>query len=428
MRKDILVLHGMGPRNTWFSGVADIELMFPSYDQYNRYTTHNSYMKIPKAVKNYQFDAIIMMSTFMDFVASHGCKSNWIKQYKFLKTTSCPKIVFAQDDYWFSEVRDEFYTEFKIDKLYSVCPEKDWPELFPNFLSIGGKVKQGYTTYMTPAARELTGYFKKWDDRLYDFVYRAKKTPSAPNRFGFIKGVIGERFLKKINQNQYKCDISTDSKKLLYGSSWYKFVANSKAILGSNSGSSVRLRNHQIDNNLRQFQINFPNATWDAVESNVFDQIDRSKNYTAISPRNLEAAMLGTLQVLTPGDYSGILKAKKHYIPLEEDCSNLEEVLAYLRDKEFCLTIIKTCREELENFSEFQVEKVISDVSQFIHRQGEEKNQNRRFWQWLLMSLISHFQNNLVIILKSVLLTKAKKLFYMLSPRIRFTLRQWIRS
>ena len=32
MRKDILVLHGMGPRNTWFSGVADIELMFPLYD------------------------------------------------------------------------------------------------------------------------------------------------------------------------------------------------------------------------------------------------------------------------------------------------------------------------------------------------------------------------------------------------------------
>ena len=98
-------------------------------------------MKIPKAVKNYQFDAIIMMSTFMDFVASHGCKNNWINQYKFLKRAGCPKIVFAQDDYWFS-IRDEFYTEFKIDKLYSVCPERDWPELFPNFCQLVEKLNK----------------------------------------------------------------------------------------------------------------------------------------------------------------------------------------------------------------------------------------------------------------------------------------------
>ena len=113
-------------------------------------------------------------------------------------------------------------------------------------------------------------------------------------------------------------------------------------------------------------------------------------------------------------------KAKKHYIPLEEDCSNLEEVLAYLADKEFCLNIIKTCREDLENFSALQVEKIISEVSEFIQSQSKEKSQNRRDWQWLLMSLISHFQNNLIIIVKSASLTKAKRIFYMLSPEIRF--------
>ena len=159
---------------------------------------------------------------------------------------------------------------------------------------------------MTPAARDLIGYFKPWTSD-FTILFIEQKTPSAPNRFGFIKGVIGERFLKKINQNQYKCDISTDPKELLYGGSWYKFVANSKAILGSNSGSSVRLRNYQIDNSLKQFQMKFPNATWAEIESNVFDKKDRFKNYTAISPRNIEAAMLGALQVLTPGDYSGIL-------------------------------------------------------------------------------------------------------------------------
>ena len=37
-------------------------------------------------------------------------------------------------------------------------------------------------------------------------------------------------------------DVSNDPKDLIYGDKWVEFLSNSKAVLGSNSGSSVILR------------------------------------------------------------------------------------------------------------------------------------------------------------------------------------------
>ena len=44
-------------------------------------------------------------------------------------------------------------------------------------------------------------------------------------------------------------------------------------------------------------------------------------------PRNLEAALSETLQIATAGEYSGLMDADHDYLKLEEDCSNIEQVL-----------------------------------------------------------------------------------------------------
>ena len=109
----------MGLKDKWFKGVADIELMFPKYDKHNNYIVHNCFIKIPDFIKKYPFDAIIMMSTFMDKNVGPKIFTNqWLPQIEFLKNSKAKKIVFSQDDYWFSEIRDKFYCTFAEFEKY----------------------------------------------------------------------------------------------------------------------------------------------------------------------------------------------------------------------------------------------------------------------------------------------------------------------
>lgn len=359
----ILVLHGLGESSSWLKGVADVELMFPQYDKKNKYLVHSARLALPKEVSRYPFSAIIMTSTFMDRVVEHGLSSRWIRQYDFLKSATARKIVFPQDDYWQCEVRDQFYVEWSVDEIFPVCPPSSWRELIPGSMSAGITVSQGYTTYVTPLMQNLSEHSKPWAERDYDVVYRASRMPTAPNRLGMIKGVIGDRFMQAFGaKTGFKFDIGSGAGALIVGSDWHKFVGNSRAILGSNSGSSIRLRNPDVARAILNYQLRHSEVSIEQLEEATVPDVDRGKNYTAISPRNVEAAMLNTLQILVPGDYSGILKPYEHYIPLDENCTNIEEVLAILKDESRCKRIVDNCRSQILGRAELNADRFMFDV------------------------------------------------------------------
>jgi hypothetical protein len=411
----ILLLHAMGPPKKWFVGVSDVELMFSLYDKNNKYIVHNAFIKLPKLIQDYPFDAIIIMSTFMDKVTSKGLSSRWIKQYDFIKYFAGIKIVFPQDDYWFSEIRDKFYVDYGIDRVHPVCPKESWQELIPKYIQSGGNVKQGYTTYITPRLRDLQLLEKPYDERKNHVVYRAKKIPTAPNRFGYIKGVLGDCFLGKVDSLNFSFDISTNPKDLIHGEKWHQFIANSKAILGSNSGSSVRLRNKEVFQRLRDYQLKHTEKTGDEVEEAVFAPNDREKEYTAISPRNIEAAMLGTLQILVKGPYGHILRPNIDYVALLEDCGNANSLMEIVEDEKTSVEIINNCKERLFNAHELQVENIISDTILFIVNNLEKKLGSRNKKSRIRFETLSKFNDSWAIIsihLKSVyleILTKISK-------------------
>jgi spore maturation protein CgeB len=51
-----------------------------------------------------------------------------------------------------------------------------------------------------------------------------------------------------------------------------------------------------------------------------------------VSPRVFEAIAARTVLVLFEGNYSGVVKAGEHFIPLKKDGSNLAEVVSLLQD------------------------------------------------------------------------------------------------
>jgi hypothetical protein len=411
---NVLVLHGMGKEKAWFPGVADEELIFPKYDPENNYLVHNCYLPLPQIVQDYEFDAVFMMATFMWEIIKNGLQGKWIKQLEFLKHTSAIKIVFPQDDYWHCEIRDAFYVGWGIHKVFPVCPPESWSELVPRYLESGGNIEQGYTTYVTDYMKNLSQYAKDWEERDFDVVFRAKKTPVAPNHFGVIKGIIGDRFLTAIGENSgLSCDISTNPLKLIRGSAWYKFMGTSKAILGSNSGSSIRLRNRRIASKFQSYQAKNPKSSLDELEKAVIPEIDRNKSYTAISPRNLEAAMLGTVQILVQGDYGGFLEPWEDYIPLAEDCANIDQVLWHLRDRAYCMQVATSCRRKLLGAKELNAERFIEQVIAFVRTKYADavESDNTDFeelvkqheWQVALLALLYEIKQFTPSLIKTLL-------------------------
>ena len=425
---NILVLHGLGPRPKWFTGVSDVELMFPKYGRGAKYFTHNCYASFPKLLKSINFDGIIFMSTFIDYVVAYGCSSRWMRQFNFIRQSGATKIAFAQDDYWFSEVRDEFYTKFQIDRLYSVCPQQSWSELFPKYLKTKGDVKQGFTTYITPETRELTKYQRPWDQRYYDVVYRAKKIPSAPNYFGYVKGVLGELFLSNIDANKYTTNISTDPNDLIYGEPWKEFVADSRSILGSNSGSSVNLRNYEVEKKLRNYQTNNPNSPWDVVASDVFDKNDINKAYTAISPRNIEAAMLETLQILTPGEYSGILRPDEHFLALDADFKNARSIMKSLQDVNRCKQIVENCRTVILETKELQFETLLFEVESLITTKHHDELTEIRKLIITILYVWCKLSNEIRVMIKWYVQKLPRFIFSKLTPQKRLYFKHLFRK
>ncbi len=75
-----------------------------------------------------------------------------------------------------------------------------------------------------------------------------------------------------------------------------------------------------------------PTATFEEVEREILAPFEGNAVIDAISPRVFEAAALGTAMVNFAGRYSDVIEPGVHYIPLEKDFSNFDEVVAQIRD------------------------------------------------------------------------------------------------
>jgi hypothetical protein len=137
-------------------------------------------------------------------------------------------------------------------------------------------------------------------------------------------------------------------------------------MLGSNSGSSVLLRNKKMRNKLLDYKKKYPQKKAIEIEQRILDKCERGKDFTAISPRNLEAAALGILQVLVEGSYSDMLYPGRDFLMLKEDGNNAKEILNSLRDSEKCKQIIIDSKNSLLCNEKLNSEVIISDTIAFI--------------------------------------------------------------
>lgn len=358
----ILLIHSLPPKKFRFKGVEEVELLFKRFYKPESILVHNFFISPTKKIINYDFDAIILTSTFLERISHEKTYKRIIKKYSFLENKKSFKIGLPQDDYWGQSIRDDWYSR-NLDLIVSVFDEKQWPILYPKSIKKQIKIIRGHTTYIS------SKNFKRlnktpYEKRKNDIVYRTVGEPFFPNKYGLVKSLIGKNFFKK-HEGDFKMDISNNPNDLIFGEHWIDFLSNSKAVLGSNSGSSVILRDHVHINELINKKKTY-NKSLKNFEKNFFNIKDRGHELTDISPRNIEAAKTMTLQVLVQGDYGGILKKDEDYFCLNEDFSNSSDLISLLKNPKSILKITESCFKRIENEKSLHEEVLVKIINQNI--------------------------------------------------------------
>ncbi|OXS55921.1 hypothetical protein B1A99_22105 [Cohnella sp. CIP 111063] len=295
-----------------------------------------------------QFDAVIVhYSIFLSGDAYASQKTRYrLKKYKGIKA------VFIQDEYRSIQRTIDSLNQIEADILFTCVPEKHIEDVYPTNLLPKLKKIQVLTGYIN---EDLLIYPpRRLSKRKFDISYRGRKYPAWHGRMGREKWIIGERFNDEAKKYGLRTNISSDENDRLYGSQWIELIRNSKAVLGVESGASIFDFTGEVSARVETYVALTKKAVkkneehhYEQLKKKFFENIEDVYDLSQISPRVLEAISLRTACVLYKGDYSGLLTPWRHYIPLEKDHSNMDQVIACLKDDERLAEIIANAYAEV---------------------------------------------------------------------------------
>ena len=257
-----------------------------------------------------------------------------------------PKAAFIQDEYRFVDSTVSVMRTLGINVLFTCVP--------------GNQVSLMYPAEALPELKRtvtvLTGYVpdallsvphRPFADRPLDVAYRGRRLPPWLGALARDKATIADRFAEDAQAYGLRTDISNEEQDRIYGQEWIDFLRGAKATLGAETGANVIDFDGSIEAAVRAAMAADPGISFEELHRRFLADVDGRIRLNQISPRSFEAAALGTLMVLYPGEYSGILQPWKHYIPLEKDHSNMDEVVRAIRDRETWERITSQARQEV---------------------------------------------------------------------------------
>ncbi len=255
------------------------------------------------------------------------------------------KVLFLQDEYRQINSTARQIRRLAISLVFSTVNREIAAEVYHHSWLKDVRFEFLLTGYVPPGLVEYQ--VPDFVDRPIDVSYRARKLSAWYGEFARQKWQIGERFRRDGELVDLKCDISCHDTDRIYGEDWLAFLANSRAVLGTEAGASFLDFTGLVQKQVTQFEQNNPQAGFHEIRQKFLQGRDGRTVIRVISPRCFEAAALRTLMIMYPGDYSGILQPHRHYVPLARDHSNMEEVVALLRDQQRAGEIIKYAYEEI---------------------------------------------------------------------------------
>lgn len=280
-----------------------------------------------------KFDLILFHDMFLSRRWRPEQFAQLLRKIEPLKKISAIKAVTVQDEYFRSDDFNDFINNFEIDFVFSLAPESLHKQIYNKIDHHKVKIFKILTGYLDQHTIEkINKITKKKPHKNIAIGYRAVAAPPCWGRHGYLKFQIGQIFQQAALRADIKTDISTNKADSFLGDSWYHFLAGCKYTIGVEGGSGVMDRDGTIGSKTIAYLQKYPKATFEECEARCFKDMDGNIDYFSLSPRHLEACATKTCQILVEGEYNGILKPWKHYIPLKKDFSNIEEILKMVKD------------------------------------------------------------------------------------------------
>ena len=222
-------------------------------------------------------------------------------------------------------------------KLFVTSIQSDfWPLAYPqvpNTRCEAGARSHRICTgkYLRNGANEIIPL----SDRKNLIAYRGRDIGARYGRLGFEKFEIGRRMIEVCQASNVPHDIAMDDASRIYGDDWFKFLGNSRTMLGSESGSNAFDFDEVIEKRCKEFAEAHGRPPQYRDLADFIEPFERPFDVGQISPRVFECAIMRTPMILFRGRYSDAIEAGVHYIPLEKDFSNAGEILSKLHDLDF---------------------------------------------------------------------------------------------
>lgn len=272
-----------------------------------------------------RFDAVILHYTVrLPFDLINDSLSAKLEAYIGLKA------LFIQDEYDHTHRAWYWIKRLGIGLVFTVVPKDSIvrvypPEEFPNTLFVNNLT--GYVPDNLPTSSGVLT-----SARPLTIAYRGRSLPVQYGQLGFEKVEVGRMVKAYCVTKKISHDIAWDEKSRIYGANWYKFMASCRSMLGSESGSNVFDWDGTLARDVAVYQGKNQKASLLQVYRDVVSAREILGLMNQVSPRVFEAIALRTALVMFRGNYSGVVVADEHYIPLDKDGGNLPEVFKKLAD------------------------------------------------------------------------------------------------
>ena len=315
------------------------------------------------AVLRKHFDLVIFQTMFF------SCRWNPLR-YQRLVQESLPlakikavKAIIPQDEFYHADLLNEFVNKFNIDYVFTSASESDWPAIYRDIDRTRVKLKQVLTGYISERLiRQIKLISKTQEHNVTDISYRAWRASPWLGNHGRHKVAIAQAFQEKTKSSDLITDISTKRQDTLYGDHWLRLLLSSRYTIGVEGGATILDFNGNYREQTADYFNKHPNASNDEVTQHCFPEAEGSLNLRAISPRHLEACVTKTCQILVEGKYNGVLEPNKHYIPLSEDYSNIDEVISSLHDENKRKQIVQRAYDDIVESGKYGYDEFVDSI------------------------------------------------------------------
>jgi hypothetical protein len=315
--------------------------------------------RVPRYLRLVDFDVVIFHTLFFASRWEPAAFDRLQEQVQGLRTMGALRVALPQDEFINSEGVNAFLARFDVGVVFSVQPENEWDNIYGP--ARGFAIYRVLTGYLDRARLEKIERFQGKRD--IDIGYRtAGRPPAWFGRHGYLKADIARVVAASAGAYGLVTDISVEAADTLMGDDWYRFLCRCHYTLGVEGGTSILDRTGELRRRTDAFAAAHPDATFEEIEAACFPGLDGTFRGYAISPRHLEACAARVCQVLTEGDYNGILLPGRHYIELKKDFSNLEQVLARISTAEGRDEMTRRAYEDIVQSQQFTYDAFVEGV------------------------------------------------------------------